>query len=245
MLQLVAARLDRRRGFVDQLQRRLSGEIARPEQQRQHLARGRSADGGRQEEFRMADELRARFAATGRIRRRSRAGRPKKRGGLSRRRDSARPPPRALRRWWRSARGGTPAAFRRRPAKALAWVRSSALGWRVSEKTTKAATLAAATGRRRRRARSAQRRPAPPGSARRSPAARAQGRPSAPAAARSTAGAEDRSSRANPAVMPATAPRAVPRRQKSPPRKAGAICATAANDRRPIDTSAACPARRS
>ncbi len=38
--------------------------------------------------------------------------------------------------------------------------------------------------------------------------------------------------------MPAIAPRAVPRRQKRPPRKAGAICATAANDRRPIDTRA-------
>ena len=35
--------------------------------------------------------------------------------------------------------------------------------------------------------------------------------------------------------MPAAAPRAVPRRQTRPPRKAGAICATAANDKRPID----------
>ncbi len=45
--------------------------------------------------------------------------------------------------------------------------------------------------------------------------------------------------------MPAIAPRAVPRRQKSPPRKAGAICAIAAKDKSPIDTSPASPANRS
>ena len=61
MLQLIAARLDRRRGLVDEFQRRLAGDGARPQEQRQHLARGRSADGGRQQEFRMADELRARL----------------------------------------------------------------------------------------------------------------------------------------------------------------------------------------
>ena len=61
MLQLVAARLDRRRGFVDQFQRRLPGDGAGPQEQRQHLARGRGADGGRQQEFRVADQLRARL----------------------------------------------------------------------------------------------------------------------------------------------------------------------------------------
>ena len=35
------------------------------------------------------------------------------------------------------------------------------------------------------------------------------------------------------------APRAVARRQNRPPRNAGAICAMAAKDNRPIDTSAA------
>ena len=39
--------------------------------------------------------------------------------------------------------------------------------------------------------------------------------------------------------MPATAPRAVPRRQISPPRNAGAICAIAAKDSRPIEASPA------
>ena len=48
-----------------------------------------------------------------------------------------------------------------------------------------------------------------------------------------------------PAAMPAIAPRAVPRRQKRPPRKAGAICATAANDRRPMETSPVFPVIRS
>ena len=44
--------------------------------------------------------------------------------------------------------------------------------------------------------------------------------------------------------MPATAPREVPRRQTSPPRKAGPICATAAKDNRPIEASAAAPVSR-
>ena len=57
VLQLVAARLDRRGRLVDQLERRLAGHGARPKQQRQHLSRGGGADGRRQQEFRMADEL--------------------------------------------------------------------------------------------------------------------------------------------------------------------------------------------
>ena len=44
--------------------------------------------------------------------------------------------------------------------------------------------------------------------------------------------------------MPAAAPRAVPRRQIRPPKKAGAICATAANDNSPIAASAASLATR-
>ena len=42
-----------------------------------------------------------------------------------------------------------------------------------------------------------------------------------------------------PAVMPAIAPRAVPRRQIRPPKNAGANCAMAANDNRPIEASCA------
>ena len=61
VLQLVAARLDRRRRLVDQLERRLAGQGPRPQQQRQHLPRGGGADGRRQQEFRMADELGARL----------------------------------------------------------------------------------------------------------------------------------------------------------------------------------------
>ena len=44
--------------------------------------------------------------------------------------------------------------------------------------------------------------------------------------------------------MPAMAPAAVPRRHNSPPKKAGASCATAANDSRPIEASCASPAER-
>jgi hypothetical protein len=47
-----------------------------------------------------------------------------------------------------------------------------------------------------------------------------------------------------PIVRPAAAPSAVPRRQTSPPKKAGAICAVAAKESRPIETSAASPAAR-
>ena len=61
VLQLVAARLDRRGRLVDQLERRLAGHGPRPKQERQHLAGGRGADGRRQQEFRMADELGARL----------------------------------------------------------------------------------------------------------------------------------------------------------------------------------------
>ena len=61
VLQLVAVRLDRRRGLVDQFQRRLARDGARPQEQRQHLARGRGADGGRQQEFRVPDQMGARL----------------------------------------------------------------------------------------------------------------------------------------------------------------------------------------
>ena len=44
--------------------------------------------------------------------------------------------------------------------------------------------------------------------------------------------------------MPAIAPSEVPRRQISPPKKAGANCATAANDNKPIAASCASPADR-
>ena len=47
------------------------------------------------------------------------------------------------------------------------------------------------------------------------------------------------------AVIAATAPRAVPRLQKRPQRKAGAIWAIAAKERSPIETSPACPDTRS
>ena len=43
---------------------------------------------------------------------------------------------------------------------------------------------------------------------------------------------------ANPAERPASAPRRVPPFQKMPPSAAGANCATAANEMRPIDTRA-------
>ena len=44
--------------------------------------------------------------------------------------------------------------------------------------------------------------------------------------------------------MPAIAPRAVARRQISPPKKAGASCAMAAKESRPIEASCASPAER-
>ena len=47
-----------------------------------------------------------------------------------------------------------------------------------------------------------------------------------------------------PTVMPAMAPRAVARRQISPPKNAGASCAIAANDNRPMAASWASPAER-
>ena len=47
-----------------------------------------------------------------------------------------------------------------------------------------------------------------------------------------------------PALMPAIAPVAVPRRQTSPPKKAGVNCAMAANDKSPIEASCASPAER-
>ena len=44
--------------------------------------------------------------------------------------------------------------------------------------------------------------------------------------------------------MPAMAPAAVPRRHNKPPKKAGANCAMAANDSRPMAASCASPAER-
>ena len=44
--------------------------------------------------------------------------------------------------------------------------------------------------------------------------------------------------------MPAMAPPAVARRQNSPPKNAGASCAIAANESRPIEASCASPAER-
>ena len=47
-----------------------------------------------------------------------------------------------------------------------------------------------------------------------------------------------------PETMPAMAPAAVARRQNRPPKKAGASCAIAANDSKPIEASWASPAER-
>ncbi len=47
-----------------------------------------------------------------------------------------------------------------------------------------------------------------------------------------------------PALIPAMAPSAVPRRQTRPPNIAGANCATAAKDKSPIEASCAGPAER-
>ena len=55
VLQLIAARLDRRRGVVEQFQRRLAADRARPQQQREHETRRRRADRRRQQMFGVAD----------------------------------------------------------------------------------------------------------------------------------------------------------------------------------------------
>ena len=59
VLQLIAARLDRGRSLVDELERRLARDGPGPQEQRQHLPRRRSADRRREQEFRVANELRA------------------------------------------------------------------------------------------------------------------------------------------------------------------------------------------
>ncbi len=47
-----------------------------------------------------------------------------------------------------------------------------------------------------------------------------------------------------PALIPAMAPPAVARRQNRPPKNAGASCATAAKDNKPMEASCAAPAER-
>ena len=61
VLQLVAARLDRRRRVVEQLQRRLARHGATAQQQRQHQTRGRGADRRRQQVLGVADQMRVGF----------------------------------------------------------------------------------------------------------------------------------------------------------------------------------------
>ena len=58
VLQLVAARLDRRRRVVEQLQRRLARHGATAQQQRQHQTRGRGADRRRQQVLGVTDQMR-------------------------------------------------------------------------------------------------------------------------------------------------------------------------------------------
>ena len=74
VLQLVAARLDRRRGVVEQLQRRLARHGAPAQQQRQHQTRGRGADRRRQQVLGVADQMRVGLFGRRRDRARARAG---------------------------------------------------------------------------------------------------------------------------------------------------------------------------
>ena len=63
VLQLIAARLDRRRGVVEQFERRLARHRAPAQQQREHQPRGRSADRRRQQMLGVADEMRVGLVA--------------------------------------------------------------------------------------------------------------------------------------------------------------------------------------
>ena len=243
MLQLIATRLDRGRRFVDELERRLAGHGPRPQEQRQHLARGRGADRRRKQEFRVADELRAGLlrGVLGKaavvhevdegVARPSRAEIPGDRR-LEFARCRRRTPGAERLRLAASARSGEGARLR-----ALERVRLPG-----QRKGDEAATFAM------------QRRTAPPTSALGAKATSAAGLSHAIArgpCARKFESAWLQADRRQQQeikpgerarVMPAIAPRAVPRRQKRPPRKAGAICATAANESRPIERG---PLRRS
>ena len=120
-------------------------------------------------------------------------------------------------------------------AKCLPAGARSRSGARVSEKATKAATLSKAPERpvdQRRQLQAEQRR---------RPEIREPQRPDGDddverpcIACRGRGSAAGRTRRASPSISPAMAPRALPRRQNRPPKKAGAICAIAAKDRSPI-----------
>ena len=113
VLQLVAARLDRRRSVVEQLQRRLARHGATAQQQRQHQTRGRGADRRRQQVLGVTDQMRVGLFGRRQVEPALALERFERALAPAPRRDSARPSPRVRPSSSRRATAGTPAACRR------------------------------------------------------------------------------------------------------------------------------------